>query len=250
MLTLLQAWVVFIQAQKAILAATQFVIKLNKARKARSDMSHIFKRMQELESSLEPLITKSETWVLDCPATLPVDYKEVAVAQSLKCLARIKLNSARIKVHRYCAFYDIAVFTGKHCDLTAAPAKDTDSQDLQQIQPCCTTLSTTPSVHSGHSPGSTSPTVSDHPTPNSDSSGGFQQSSSLQFPFSRHDSSKICLKSALSIAEAFDLLPYPNPTGKFGDNPYCIGFTSPLITPRTMPYVTARGQGTRISKLT
>ncbi len=74
------------------MAATQFVIKLNKARKAQSDMGPIFKRMQELERFLEPLITKSEAWVLDCPVTQPLDRHERVVSQSLKCMARIKLN--------------------------------------------------------------------------------------------------------------------------------------------------------------
>ncbi|KAK7753286.1 hypothetical protein SLS62_004805 [Diatrype stigma] len=122
------AWPAFIQAQQAILAATQFVIKLNQARKAQSDMRPIFKRMQELESFLEPSVIKSE-----------------------------------------------------------------------------------------------------------DSSLGFQTPNSLRFPFTRHHSSKVCLKSALSIAEAFDALPYPNPTGKLTSSPCCIGYASPLITPRTMP---------------
>ena len=82
----------FVQAQQAILAATQFVIKLNKARKDGTGMSHIFNRMQELERFIEPLVAKSETWVLDCPLTQPVDRQEIVVSQSLKCLARIKLN--------------------------------------------------------------------------------------------------------------------------------------------------------------
>ena len=55
-------------------------------------MNHIFKRMQELERFIEPLIAKSDAWVLDCPATQPVDNQENVVSQSLKCLARIKLN--------------------------------------------------------------------------------------------------------------------------------------------------------------
>lgn len=154
----------------------------------------------------------------------------------IKCITITNDHSARIKIHRYCAFYDIAVFTGKHCDLASTSTKEADGQGPNQLQSCCTTLSETPSLHSSHSPVSTSPALSDHPTPsNSEYSLGLQSSNSLQFPFSRHHSSKICLKSALNIAEAFDVLPMPNPTGKLSSSPCYIGYASPLITPRTMP---------------
>ena len=143
--------------------------------------------------------------------------------------------SARIKIHRYCAFFDIALFTGRHCDLTPVTDKYADGHNTQQLQSCCTSLSTTSSAHPSQSPSATSSSASDHATPKSDSSLGLQQPTGLQFPFTRHESAKICLKSALNIAEAFDLLPYPNPTGQSSDSPSCIGSGCPLITPRTMP---------------
>jgi hypothetical protein len=40
-----------------------------------------------------------------------------------------------------------------------------------------------------------------------------QQQQLSNFPFSSHQSAKICLKSALNIAHSFDELPFPNPTG-------------------------------------
>ncbi|KAI0848847.1 hypothetical protein F5Y00DRAFT_236753 [Daldinia vernicosa] len=231
------AWPLFIQAQQAILAATQFVIDFNKARKEQSDMNRIFNRMRDLERLLEPLITKSETWILNCPLTQPVDKRESVLSQSLRCISRIKLNSARIKVHRYCAFFDLAVFSGKHCDLKSTTEKDAvDSPDVVQLQSCCTTLSSTPSVHSSPSGGSVSPTLSSRSTPNTDCCGfTYQPAPIMTFPFSTHQSSKICLKSALNIAQAFDSLPYPNPSGLLCDTPCYIGPNSTLITPRTMP---------------
>ncbi|KAI0013062.1 hypothetical protein F4779DRAFT_625501 [Xylariaceae sp. FL0662B] len=227
-----EAWPLFIQAQQAILAATQFVIEFNKARKTQSDMGRIFNRMRELESRLEPLITKSETWVLNCPLTQVVERTEVILSQTLRCIARIKLNSARIKVHRYCAFFDLAVFSGKHCDLNSTSEKvEADSPEPQQLQACCTTMVGTPSTHSSQSPGSNSPTLSTRSTPNAE----FQQSSMLAAPFSTHHSSKICLKSALNIAQGFDSMPYPNPSGQASDMPSYLGPGSTVITPRTMP---------------
>ncbi|KAI0843236.1 hypothetical protein F5Y06DRAFT_83919 [Hypoxylon sp. FL0890] len=234
-----EAWPLFVQAQQAILAATQFVIDFNKARKEQSDMTRIFNRMRELERLLEPLIAKSESWVLNCPLTQPVDKRESVLSQSLRCISRIKLNSARIKVHRYCAFFDLAVFSGKHCDLKGTASREVaDSPDVIQLQSCCTTMGSTPSVHSSHSGsgGSVSPTLSSRSTPNTDCCGfTYQPTPVLTFPFSNHHSSKICLRSALNIAQAFDSLPYPNPTGLLCDTPCYIGPTSTLITPRTMP---------------
>ncbi|KAI1468874.1 uncharacterized protein F4812DRAFT_424975 [Daldinia caldariorum] len=232
------AWPLFVEAQQAILAATQFVIDFNKARKEQSDMTRIFNRMKDLERILEPLITKSESWILNCPLTQPVDKRESVLSQSLRCIARIKLNSARIKVHRYCAFFDLAVFSAKHCDLKSTTEKQqvASSPDVIQLQSCCTTLSSTPSVHSSPSGGSVSPTLSSRSTPNADCCGfTYQPTPVMTFPFSTHQSSKICLKSALNIAQAFDSLPYPNPTGLLCDTPCYIGPNSMLITPRTMP---------------
>jgi hypothetical protein len=71
----------------------------------------------------------------------------------------------------------------------------------------------------------------------SPSEGSHSQQSLLTpiFPFSSHQSAKICLKSALSIAQAFDLMPYPNPTTQVSDTPCYIGPFSNVISPRTMP---------------
>ncbi|KAI1381820.1 hypothetical protein F4677DRAFT_399845 [Hypoxylon crocopeplum] len=230
-------WPLFVQAQQAILAATQFVIEFNKARKEQSDMTRIFNRMQELERALEPLIVKSEAWVLTCPLTQPVDKTECVLSQSLRCISRIKLNSARIKVHRYCAFFDLAVFSAKHCDLKSTTEKEVvDSPDVIQLQSCCTTMSGTPSSLSSQSGGSASPTLSSRSTPNTDCCGfTYQPAPPVTLPFTKHHSTKICLKSALNIAQAFDSLPYPNPTGLLCDAPCYIGPSSALITPRTMP---------------
>ncbi|KAI1640083.1 hypothetical protein F4809DRAFT_592497 [Biscogniauxia mediterranea] len=227
-----QAWPLFVQAQQAILAATQFVIEFNKVRKAQGDMTRVFNRMRELEGLLEPLIARSEAYVSDCPLLRPVDRGEAVLAHSLRCMARIKLNSARIKVHRYCAFFDLAVFSGKHCDLASTAGRELDSPEPRQLRACCTASLSSP--ESSQSAGSVSPTLSHSPTPfqNGDIHHPFPV---LMFPFSTHVSSKICLKSALNIAQAFNCLPYPNPSAQICDTPLYLGPSSTLITPRTMP---------------
>ncbi|KAJ2993582.1 hypothetical protein NUW58_g1799 [Xylaria curta] len=227
-----QAWASFVRSQQAILAATQFVIDFNKARNADADMTRVFHRMQELEKSLEPLVTQSESWSSNYSLTQPVDHNEAVVANALRCMSRIKLNSARIKVHRYCAFSDIAVFSSKHCDLASLPKQEPDASGPPRLQTCCmTTLHSPPSAYS-HSTGSLSPVSSDSPSPKAN---GHIQSSVPEFPFSRHESSKICLKAALNIAANFDTMPYPNPNGQSCETPVYLGSRSTFVTPRTMP---------------
>ncbi|KAI0486299.1 hypothetical protein F4859DRAFT_364117 [Xylaria cf. heliscus] len=225
-----QAWPTFVRSQQAILAATQFVIDFNKVRKAEADMTRIYSRMQELEGLLEPLITQSESWSSNYSLTQPVDRSEAIVGNALRCMSRIKLNSARIKVHRYCAFFDIAVFTSKHCDLASLP-KESDGSEPQRLACCMTSLHSPPSNYS-HSTGSLSPGSSDSPSPGGN---GHIQASIAEFPFSRHESSRICLKAALNIASSFDAMPYPNPASQFCETPIYLGSRSSLITPRTMP---------------
>ncbi|KAI0154885.1 hypothetical protein GGR57DRAFT_502076 [Xylariaceae sp. FL1272] len=227
-----EAWSVFVQSQQAILAATQFVSDFNKARKAGADMTRSYNRMRELERILEPMITQSESWSSTCALMQPLDHSEAVLAHALRCMSRIKLNSARIKVHRYCAFFDVAVFTGKHCDLTSLPKRETDDSIPRQLQSCCTTqLSSPPSAYS-HSNGSGSPAASDGSSP---AGHILSHASVADFPFSSHDSSRICLKSALNIADGFDALPYPNPSGQLCETPIYLGAGSTFITPRTMP---------------
>lgn len=160
-------------------------------------------------------------------------------------------TSARIKVHRYCAFFDIPVFSGKHCDLKSLRATD-HSDDLRQWPMCsCSSFSPYPASAS-------TPTSSSHSaglSPASDGTGPKMSApASIQaqtpprgtpaaaaiansFPFTSHQSAKICLRSALNIARSFDELPYPNPTGMqqpLGP-PVFLSPTSGIICPRTMP---------------
>lgn len=228
------------------MAATQFVIELNKAVRDNADMTPIYERMKELEGLLEPLLSHSETWLLTSTTTSPVAPGEAVVARSLRCMASIKLNSARIKLHRYCAFFDIPVFSRKHCDLKSLRDADNPAGgDEPRRWPTCscssfanpfTSISATPT--SSNAGGGASSSIR---SPSSDGAGPMQtnfppattasfgqtqaammaaqqqqlqqQQQLVSFPFSSHQSAKICLKSALNIAHSFDELPFPNPTG-------------------------------------
>ncbi len=112
-------------------------------------------------------------------------------------------------MHRYCAFYDNPVFVGKYCDLDSksptSSAPSLSAYELNSLSP----------------PNSLSlvlvPDVVD------------------LLPFTRHQSTKICLKAALNIAQTFNDLPFPNPTGEFCMPPCYLTPTSTLAAPRLMP---------------
>ncbi|THZ11896.1 hypothetical protein D6C91_08911 [Aureobasidium pullulans] len=220
-----EAWPFFIKSQQTILLATQFVSAVGRAVDGREDWTDISTRMQELHNTIEPLIAQANTWTDIKPVSTD---PEAMIAYSLKQMSKIKLNSARIKLHRYSAFFDIPVFSEKHCDLKKSepflpPSSSTTSDPLDT-----TALTSSPSPQScGCSSSSSLPlqlptlTSSSVSPPNSTSSASTMTEYFHPFPFSSHDSSRLCLNSALAIAAAFSALPLPSATG-------------PLL-PRTMP---------------
>ncbi|KAI4846668.1 hypothetical protein E4T44_04933 [Aureobasidium sp. EXF-8845] len=236
-----EAWPFFIKSQQTILLATRFVTAVSLAVEGKGDWKEISTQMQELHDTIEPLISQTNQWqdIQPC-STNP----EAVVAYSLKQMSKIKLNrqgeihSARIKLHRYCAFYDIPVFSETHCDLKkSAPrpvsssfATTSDYMDLSRdTSPsgscgCGSSLPTRlPSLGTSMST-SVSPGTSVM-TPASTTSSDSATTEYLHpFPFSNHVSSKLCLRSALAIANAFEALPLPASGGVL------VG-----LTPRTMP---------------
>ncbi|KAL0933961.1 C6 zinc finger domain-containing protein [Colletotrichum truncatum] len=228
------AFAVYIQAQQAILSATQFVIELNKTVKSGGDMTRIYSRMKDMEQYLEPLNAVADSWILQSTTTTPVDSTEEVLSRSLRCMARIKLNSARIKIHRYCAFFDMPVFSGKHCDLRSKSDNDGSMEPKSWPSCSCSSMMTLPSPPMPGSNGTSSPPHSGKRSPHSDHSPTNGNPISA-FPFSSHQSAKICLKAAINIAQSFDDLPYPNPFGQLCPAPCYLSPTSTIVCPRTMP---------------
>lgn len=192
--------------------ATQFVIDLETTLKTKSDPSELWGRMLELESIIEPLTSKGDIWAASTPAPTILEDSELLVTYSLRCIGRIKLNSARIKVHRYCAFSDIPIFSKKHCDLASTPDDPSKaSQTLAAMCPCSSTYHSTiqgilEPASQAHYKSSFSKTASHNNgtptlTPTVASCG--------ILPFSSHFSAKVCLRAAFNIARAFQSLPLP-----------------------------------------
>ena len=131
------------------------------------------------------------------------------------------VHSARIKLHRYSAFSDLPVFTKPYCDLKQAPTNFDMGfvEDLAEwLTSCaCDQQSQTNNSHVINQ------------SPSSDLSDICCQEKSLDrvvLPFSKHESSRICLASALNIARAFEELPYPTPDAEN---------TTLNSVPRTLP---------------
>ncbi|KAH8811026.1 hypothetical protein F5884DRAFT_668838 [Xylogone sp. PMI_703] len=217
-----ESWTMFLQAQQAIVSATQFVIDLQETLRLKGDITPLWKTMLELESRIEQLINKTDDWVPDTFTT----STELGVTESLRIMARIKLNSARIKVHRYCAFSDRPIFTKKHCDLAYSSDPTMSKDDLSLL--CNCTAIYPPPVYPvddlSISPSSTYSSGS----PVSNNNFGI-------LPFSSHYSAKICLKSAFNIARSFKNLPYPPSMGMYSSGGLRLPSQRPMELPRMVP---------------
>ncbi|KAF5876261.1 putative c6 zinc finger domain-containing protein [Botrytis fragariae] len=191
------AWDVFLEAQRVIATATQFVIDLESSLKSESHDLKLWEAMAGLEKTIEPLVQNAEKWSYG-----NVDYMEPSesvVAKSLRLMTRIKLNSARIKIHRYCAFSDMPVFTKKHCDLSSTTPSvgqnpGTACGCSNNLQQATATLTLSPGILNSPLPDDSS--VFDSPI----------------LPFSGRFSSKVCMQSAFNIAQSFRALPFPRPS--------------------------------------
>ena len=199
------------------MSATQFVIELDVTLKTNSSTAEIWQRMLELEHTIEPLTSKADSWALESFPPVALDMSELKVAQALRGIARIKLNSARIKLHRYCAFSDLPVFTKKHCDLKSV--SDTSASDpASPMAPNCACSNTFHEL-----PNTLDLTLTQSPPRDC----GI-------LPFSANFSAKACLKSSFAIAQSFSSLPYPQPV--FANDP--IPYFPPVkldASPRMIP---------------
>ncbi|GFG23956.1 cyanide hydratase [Aspergillus udagawae] len=202
-----EGWRLLIEAQQTILEATTFVHDLDQTVKSRFKASWISSRMTELDHQIMALLLLCRRCSLSTTVS-PLDSPEKIASRTINQIAEIKLHSARIKVHRFCAFSDVPIFRKRHCDL----------------QPeCCGAESEESAIPS---PPEDIPLPSIMKTDLPD----------LTFPFSSHASSKICLQSALNIVTLVDNLPYPNPdhTIPLTLPPY-LSDDSRVEIPRAMP---------------
>jgi hypothetical protein len=145
--------------------------------------------------------------------------------------------SARIKLHRYSAFFDLPLFSQKHCDLKSS-ARQKDGQGPETLPMCsCNTLNRLHSIPSiGSSPEDQWSSRRLSNTFVWPQEGSLDSSPNI-LALGDRTSTKICLKSALNIAQSFESLPYPNPSGSLRDfsDEHSRVQTWKTTTPRTMP---------------
>ncbi|RAL07803.1 putative C6 finger domain protein [Aspergillus homomorphus CBS 101889] len=217
-----KGWKLLIEAQQTILEATTFVHDLNLTIKSQYNAPWIAKRMMDLDSQITYLLhpcRASSPSIARFPP-IPTDSPETIALQSMKYIAEIKLHSARIKTHRFCAFQDIAIFRRRHCDLHATSTSTSTSSGTS-------TTSTNTSSPTCCSLPLALPQAQAQPQP---------QPRRMSFPFSGHVSSKVCLHAALNITNLLDHLPYPNPSNEIPlTRPPYLSRQSRVEIPRTMP---------------
>ncbi|EAW13072.1 uncharacterized protein ACLA_015100 [Aspergillus clavatus NRRL 1] len=209
-------WAVLIQAQQVLVSATQFIIDLNKCISTGTSMHFIYERMQQLDAWASSALAQSN--LLPMVPISSSDEVEYTTAHSVRAIARIKLSSAQIKIHRFRAFSDIPIFIKKHCDLTAANPNSTvsnnstskvskEQEGMANISCCCSSLDSFPPTSTSSeytaSASSTSSTSDFHSMP--------QFSFTSGFPYTSQHSAKVCLKAALTISRMFPALPMPQP---------------------------------------
>ncbi|KIW85308.1 hypothetical protein Z517_00698 [Fonsecaea pedrosoi CBS 271.37] len=230
------AWLFFIEAQQCILKCTQYTVALKKALDGGLGDSMLEQRKAMLESSLDSVLLRYACPPNETSTPSPTDAEEQVLAKSLRLQAVIKLNSARIKLHRYRAFQDVPIFTRRHCDL--------DQADVSSPRPLgCSCHAMLPSAFSNTSPNGYQsggfPGLRSHSPQGSASDASSDHIDGLPKGVSITDLSaaKTCLRAALAIGRAFESFPYPNPMQlplPLPSSPM-LSLDSSTPAPRTMP---------------
>ncbi|PMD43977.1 hypothetical protein L207DRAFT_508738 [Hyaloscypha variabilis F] len=244
----------FIKAQQAIIVANQFTNDLKVCLEDNIALSerNIYERQTDLENLFETLCHEADQYAETNPSNLLADADEAVVGKGLRAISRIRLNSARIKIHRYTAFRNIPIFLQKHCDLPTSlqPLKKQEIA-IGKLDCCDTTLNSTSSTSAPPSEAITQLDCcsNDTPTPSApnisppkDDSGPMilscctpEQPTTTHSPrhvedpntpFTRAKSTKICHTAGLSIVQSFYTLPYPSPL---------VSPPSSYLLPRSMP---------------
>ncbi|RAK99643.1 transcription factor domain-containing protein [Aspergillus ibericus CBS 121593] len=180
-----------VEAQQALYDAGIFAVDLDDAIRSKGDVSWIPKRMTELDAHITSLLFECRDKLSSSLHPRPNCVESVA-ANALRSFTEVKLHSARIKLHRYCAFQDVPVFSEQ-------PA-----------------LHPVPSANSDVNPSGTGDAGSQQRPASIQEFG-------IQFPFSAHMSSVICVHAAMNVVTLLDSLPFPNPTND--------------ASPTTLPYI-------------
>ncbi|KAF2121242.1 hypothetical protein BDV96DRAFT_207041 [Lophiotrema nucula] len=193
-------WAALLDSQVMIMRCTLYTVALKESLDRDNVSTGHHSSILGLDTDLDRRLVAS-TWSLGGNTAVPMSQTEAAVIISLKAQTKIKLHSAKIKLHRYTAFRDAPIFDKRHCDLSSAA--DREGAHVAGCPPGTSQSST-----------GRGPSLASHVSHTSDAL----------------ESAKLCLHSALAISKAFDALPLPvpNTTDEFSWIP-------DSMVPRTMP---------------
>ncbi|KAF4246283.1 hypothetical protein CNMCM8980_008782 [Aspergillus fumigatiaffinis] len=204
-----EGWKVPVEAQQTLLETVAFVTDLEQTKASGQSDSGIRERMLSLDSQIGSLLFLCRD-TRSAPKIVPtrVESPEVAASQIMITIAEIRLHTARIKAHRLCAFQDIPSFHQRQYEF--GPSTTVSESETQPESPSASGAETAlPLTYSSSSP--------------------------LQFPFSSHESSKICFHGALTIVALLNNLPFPNPTNEIPLNsPPYLSKTTRVEIPRSI----------------
>ncbi|KAJ6061647.1 uncharacterized protein N7446_005767 [Penicillium canescens] len=227
-----EGWSILIQTQQLLVSATQYITELDKALSSRTNLNPIFQEMQRLDAWARFILAQVDQLPTLAREPDRSDYSEIITAKSIRAMSRIKLSSARIKIHRFRAFSDIPIFIKKHCDLAVAYTDESNSHtdgnavvaQAETENPSCPCSNLKPFQDASSVESSFQPSNS-----NADSS-ATQGPFLLNFPYSCQHSTKVCYQAAIVISKMFESLPIPHPL----QNQYQQQLNRRIL-PRTMP---------------
>ncbi|KAL4761790.1 uncharacterized protein BDW70DRAFT_42520 [Aspergillus foveolatus] len=235
-------WSIFIQSQQILVAATQFVIDVKKWIPTRTNMPYIVESMQRLDTWTSALLARSSLPPSVAQSGNSSGIPERITAQSIRTIARIKISSAQIKIHRFRAFSDIPIFLKRHCDLSKANASDDPvpecaaespehPNEISSVGCSCSDLDKFQQSSSSEYTRSTS---------TSSSASEFQPllpqySFISELPYTSQHSARVCLKASLLISHMFESLPIPLPLSGGNNPPRVLQSLPRRQYPRTMP---------------
>ncbi|KAF2002493.1 hypothetical protein P154DRAFT_520948 [Amniculicola lignicola CBS 123094] len=203
-------WAAFLDAQTTIMKCTKFCGILKQVIDSSMFGQEHYQQLLGLDLEVQKSLEQVTVTII---GTSEIgSSNEATLAISLRCQAQIKLQSARIKLHRYLAFKDAPIFTKQHCDLRCP------SEVLHHQAKRC--------FH-----------ISPQSSPSDQSLSQTSRSSSVagsshcyeHFP-DNINAARTCLRAALAISTAFEMLPLP--PAYHSD---CVSGVAMRLPVRTMP---------------
>ncbi|KAH8805042.1 Zn(II)2Cys6 transcription factor [Xylogone sp. PMI_703] len=143
-------------------------------------------RLRDLDSKVRSYVLNSDSEIKQARQGVP----EIRVVKVLWMVARFSIHSSWIKLHRIGAFSDIPFFFSKYCDLTAvnpSPLWASVDHSTDSVTPVNVRTVSATTKYQLRS----------------------KSSEDTDFPFEIHDSTIICLKSALVTVRVCRQLPKP-----------------------------------------